>query len=214
MLFDNTFSVDLAAYYIDWTSIQIIDTYASHGGIYTFTGNGGTARIDGVEWSFAWRPLEGLTLGVVGSWTDAELTQDATALGGAKGDKLPFVPDVTGSVNADYSWPWFAKFKGFVGGTWTYNGSVYTSFNAPGTTTELLGARAQLPAYKTLDLHAGIQDNNWTLQAYVKNLNNSHALLDYLPESGLGPNYSVYGVGPIIQPRTIGLRLAFNFTGR
>ncbi len=113
-------------------------------------------------------------------------------------------------MNADYSWPWFADFKGFVGGTWTYVGDVYTNFVAP-SSVPLSGPRVKLPAYNTVDLHGGIKDDRWTLELYVKNLGNSHALTDYISAGALGPNGSVYGSGPIIQPRTVGFRLAVNY---
>ena len=209
-LFDHRLSVDLAAYYIDWSSIQIVTTTVVNGGSYSFTGNAGHARTDGVEWTFDWRPVAGLDLGVVGSWTNAELTTDALTLGGKSGDRLPFVPQITNSVNADYAWPWFADFKGFVGGTWTYNGDVYTSFVSPSGLT-LSGDRVKLPGYNTVDLHAGVRDDRWTFEVYVKNLNNSHALTDYISQGALGPNFSVYGSAPIIQPRTIGLRVAVSY---
>jgi iron complex outermembrane receptor protein len=209
-LFDKTVSVDLAAYYIDWSQIQIITTYVIGAAQYNVTGNAGSARTDGVEWNLNWAPLEGLNLNVVGSYTSAELTADAIPLGGAKGDHLAFVPPITNSVNVDYSWPWFGDYKGFAGGTWTYNGSVYVDFVAP-STAPLYGARTQLPGYNLVNLHGGIQDNRWTVEAYVKNLGNSHALTDYIPEGAYGPGGSVYGEAPIVQPRTIGLRVAFNY---
>ncbi len=64
-LFDNRLSVDLAAYYIDWTSIQIVTLTVVDGADFVFTGNAGQARTDGVEWSFQWTPINRLNLGVV-----------------------------------------------------------------------------------------------------------------------------------------------------
>ena len=209
-LFDKTVSVDLAAYYIDWSQIQIISTFIVNSAQFNLTGNAGSARTEGLEWNLDWRPLEGLNIGLVGSWTSAELTKNAPALGGAKGDSLAFVPPITNSLNVDYSWPWFDDYKGFAGGTWTYIGNEWVDFVAP-STAAFFGPRTQLPGYSLVNMQGGIENDRWTFEAYVKNLGNAHALLDYVPEGALGPSGTILGEAPITQPRTIGLRVAFRY---
>jgi hypothetical protein len=57
-----------------------------------------------------------------------KLTADAPGLGAHSGDHLPYVPNVSATVNADYRWHAFANFSAFAGGSWSYVGHAYTSF--------------------------------------------------------------------------------------
>jgi outer membrane receptor protein involved in Fe transport len=75
--------------------------------------NGGTAVSKGGEFSFSVIPTAGLTLSLNGAYTDAYLTEDTDPIlvGGVDGDPLPYVPDWTFGLMADYDW--------VVGGEWT-----------------------------------------------------------------------------------------------
>ena len=99
------------------------------------------------EWNgtFPGSRSSGLTLGLLGSYVDAKITEDAPGLGAFNGDKLPYVPDVTATLNATYTWHAFGNFSGFVGGSWNYVGNAYTNF-ATGAATE---SHAKLPSYDT-----------------------------------------------------------------
>jgi iron complex outermembrane receptor protein len=57
------------------------------------------------NWPCPTFPINGLSLrGAVG-YTDAKLTENAPAAGGLDGDRLPFVPKMTGSIGANYRFP-------------------------------------------------------------------------------------------------------------
>ncbi len=66
---------------------------------------------------------------MLGSYTDAYLTADAPGLGAIVGDKLPYVPNVSNTLNVDYKWAAFGDWSAFVGGSETYTGSRYTGFS-------------------------------------------------------------------------------------
>ena len=69
-------------------------------------------------------------MGVNGAWIDAHLTSDTPPLaGGFDGDRLPFVPKVSFSLNADYEWKLSDSTTAFVGGTIAYTGSQRDNFN-------------------------------------------------------------------------------------
>ena len=76
-LFDKTLSLDMAVFYVDWKDVQILGIVQSASGPIGINGNSGSAKTKGVECNFAWRPISGLTLALLGAYTDAYLTSDA-----------------------------------------------------------------------------------------------------------------------------------------
>ncbi len=111
-LFDKTFSIDMAVFYIDWKDIQILSIVQTPTGPVGINGNSGSATSKGVEWNFRGGRSSGLTLGLLGSYTDAYLTADAPGLGAISGEKLPYVPEVSNTLNVDYKWPAFGELVG------------------------------------------------------------------------------------------------------
>ena len=111
---DRTFGIDIAAFHIDWDSVQLLAVISGYG----LNTNGGKAKSDGAEFTATLRPMPGLTYSFNGAYTNARLTADtdAVAVGGRKGDKLPFVPMWSVSANADYEWK-IGDATAFVGGS-------------------------------------------------------------------------------------------------
>src|SRR5258708_11906410 len=95
----------MAVFYIDWKDIQILSVVQTPAGPVGINGNSGSAKSKGVEWNFLWRPLSGLSVGLLGSYTHAHLTSDAPRLGAMSGDQLPFVPNVSATLHVDYPRP-------------------------------------------------------------------------------------------------------------
>ena len=67
---DGRLSIDVAAFHVDWKDIQLFEVVNGIG----INANGGKAKSQGVEWTFAYVPVHGLTLGWTGAYTDAKLT--------------------------------------------------------------------------------------------------------------------------------------------
>ncbi|HEY2068399.1 MAG TPA: TonB-dependent receptor [Rhizomicrobium sp.] len=195
-LFDDKVSFDAALYYNNWKDVQI-QTSAS---IYQYIVNGGNARTQGVELGVAYVPIDGLTLGLNGSYLDANLTSDAIAAHAVNGDRLPFVPHLSGSLTADYRWPLTDAVMANLGGSLNYVGSRISDYSGRFPVT--------VPSYTVLDLHAGIDYRNFEISLFAKNLNDSRGI------TALGAQVAV-GTDPysaaIIQPRTIGLQLTASF---
>jgi len=205
-LFNKTVSIDLAAYVIDWTDVQIESQFQTAAGIFNVEGNAGKAKSEGVEWNLSWNPTPGLTIGVVGDYDHAALTTDALALGGYAGNRLPFVPAFRNTVNADYHHRAFGDYDFYIGGTWVHNGAIYTNF-VSSVAAPLTGPQVELPAYDTFALQGGLRDGRFNYEIYVHNLSDSRALLGYF-NSG---NYGLYGSATILQPRTIGFRISYKY---
>jgi iron complex outermembrane receptor protein len=214
-LFDRRLSVDVAAYFIDWSNIQLLTRVNNYG----VNGNGGAAESKGFEWSFIGRPVRGLTLVYSGAYTDATLTTDTGGgitdpsdfLLGRSGERLPYVPEWSGALSADYDWTIGDDAQAFVGATWAYVGERLTNISGRGI------GRVELPAYDTVDLRAGVEFRKWTIQAYVKNLGDERGL------TGVGGNATAQGGAPypyagvqgrtavVIRPRTLGFTVTARF---
>ena len=203
-LFDKKFSIDMDVFYIDWKNIQILSIVQTTSGPVGINGNSGSATSKGVEWNFEWRPLSGLSIGLLGSYTDAYLTADATLLGASSGDKLPYVPNVSSTLNVDYKWPAFADWSAFIGGSETYTGTRFTSFSPSITVVE---PHTKLPVYNTLQLHLGLDNGHYNAELYGNNLNNSKGITDFSATGGANQT----GLVSFIQPRTIGIQVGYKF---
>jgi iron complex outermembrane recepter protein len=144
---DGLLSIDVAVFHVDWKDIQLIENI----GGFNFNGNGGTARSQGLEWTFGYIPVHGLTFKWTGAYTDAKLTSDAPTVHGNSGDPLPYAPKWGTSVDGEYDWAAFADYKGFVGATWSYIGARRTDF---GSSVDLT-AQVALPSYNTTEARVG-----------------------------------------------------------
>jgi iron complex outermembrane recepter protein len=203
-LLDKRFTVDVAVFDIRWKDVQIVDIVQTSSGPVGLNGNSGTAESKGVEWNFLWRPVDGLSVGLLGAYTNAKLTSDAAALGGMKGDQLPYVPDVASTFNADYTWRAFGDFAGFLGGSWSYTGSRYTAFSSAVSTTE---SHVKLPTYNTLKVQAGVDNGHYSVELFGSNLTNARGITEYFNSGG----HDQTGLAAFIQPRTIGIELGAKF---
>jgi outer membrane receptor protein involved in Fe transport len=203
-LFDKTFSIDMAVFYVDWKDVQILSEVQTSTGPVGINGNSGSAKTKGVEYNFSWRPFTGFTVGLLGAYTDAYLTADAVLLGAFSGQKLPYVPNLTSTLNLDYRWPAFGTYSAYVGTSETYTGSRFTGFS-PSVT--VLDPHVKLPVYTTMQLRFGLEDDHYSAQVYANNLTNSRGITDYTSEGGANQTGQV----SIIQPRTIGIELGVKF---
>lgn len=198
---DGSFSVDLAAYFMDWKDIQLFALVNDVG----INANGGTAETKGLELTATLRAAEGLNFMLTGAYTDGELTEDTDpVVGGLDGDPLPWVPEYSLALSGDYEWEAFADATAYVGGQVAYTGDRTVDF----ANRDTGGGIIQADGFTTLDLRAGILTDSWSIELYGKNVTGEEGITDYLP-AGAYPNAAV-GIG-IIRPRTIGLSVGYRF---
>jgi outer membrane receptor protein involved in Fe transport len=195
---DHSLTADITGFYINWKDVQILSLVDTPEGPVGVNGNAGDAVSKGVEWDFSWAPLPGLTLNAVGDYTDARLTVSAPGLGGAAADFLPYVPNISSSVNVDYSWKPIDGYRAYVSATWSYTGQRYTSFAPAGGVAE---SHVKLPNYSTGAVRLGLERGPYNAEFYINNISNSHAITYYANQGGLDQT----GLANIIQPMTIGL---------
>jgi iron complex outermembrane recepter protein len=198
----HLWSLELAAYHIDWKDIQLFEIVNQIG----INANGGKARVNGLEFSGALRPVPGLTFAANGAYTDAKLKDDTPAVtGGHAGDPLPWVPKWSGALHADYEFPMSPSLGGFVGASLDYVGKRNAEFNQRNPD----GSLVRIPGYAQVDLRGGVKLNRFTLEAYVHNLFDKGGITDAF---GFGPgNFpNDAAAASVIRPRTIGLTLTAN----
>ncbi len=197
------FYMDLAAFYIDWSDIQLLTTQDG----FNFNANGGKAKSEGIEFSGTVTPATGLNFSLNGAFTNAKLSED-TEIGGLDGDRLPFTPKFSVSALADYSFPISDSAEAHVGGAIRHLSSQSAGFDADYRAAN--GHQRMVDGYEVIDLSAGIDFGRVSLDAYVRNLNNSHGRTSITGTQVFGflPLYSDGAIGTgIIRPRTFGVTL-------
>ena len=199
----DKFSLDLAGYYLDWEDIQLFLIVNNFG----INGNGGTAASKGFEIAASAFPTSGLTLSVNAAYTDAKLTQDTSAsVGGKDGDPLPYVPDWSFGLNADYEWTVKSRTRTYVGGSLGYTGERPVAFNNRAAD----GSIRRADSYVSLNVRAGAYHGRWSVELYGKNLTNDLGVTSIgtagpLPNGALGLS--------LTRPRTIGLSVGTRLWG-
>ena len=211
---DRRFSVDVAAFHINWKGIQLFTTIPLvdpvSGATTTFgvNINGSSARSDGVELTATARPLPGLDLSVNGAYTHARLTGSTPIeVGGFSGDQLPYTPKLSASFNGDYSWHVSPNAKAHVGASLRHLSGQTASYSAAFVAAH--GGQRHIRPYGVVDANAGVDFGRFNVEAYVKNLGNSHGRTSDFIVPGLLPEGA--GAAGIIRPRTFGFTLGFNY---
>ena len=94
----------------------------------------------------------------------------------------------------------------FIGGNFQHQGSRVSEFVSG---TPVGYERPTMPAYNTLNLHAGLSRVGLTFEVYVKNVADAYGLTRIASEvqNGYGPPLAV----AVIQPRTFGLSISEKF---
>jgi len=207
-LLDNHLSIDVAAFLIHWDKIQLLEDVENFG----VNANGGTARSQGVEWTLGLTPATGLDFTLTGAYVDAYLTSDAPAAGGTDGDRLPYAPKWSNSLDGSYTWRAFGDFSALVGATWTYTGAQHNDFSASaalvgGAVVFLPNPRVELGGYNTVSLRVGLENPRWLFLLYCKNLGDVRGITNYVSQGT--PNFG--GSIALIQPRTIGATITARF---
>jgi iron complex outermembrane recepter protein len=200
LMFDKRMSVELNAFYIDWSKVQLTST----AGGFSFLGNGGKATSKGVEASWRYHAARGLTVWSNATYTNARLAQDNPTGGvyGLKGDPLPYVPKWNANLGVDYTFP-MGTWSGFLGGNFSYVGRRAAEFNT------IPSPRYFLPSYNNINLYAGASVNNWTFKVYAKNLADKRGITSVWPEtqSSIASPFNA----TLQTPRTVGVSATVDF---
>ena len=193
---------DLAAYYNDYTDIQLTSVRAVQGLIVVVTENAGKARIQGFELELAAEPIDSILLRAGVGYTDAEYTElDPLVQTVTLDSKLVKVPEWTGSLTFDWTLPLQTAWKLVLGGDVTYRSSY---FNDPNNTPLL-----EQDAYSLLGAHLRFvsDDDRWEVTAFGTNLSDERYMTNGLQ------SYGSFGTadGTFGRPREWGVTLRARF---
>jgi iron complex outermembrane receptor protein len=212
---DRTVMIDASVYYLDWKKVQTPVVYQTSIGPVNGDGNGDNASSKGAEIAVTVRPTRGFEVAATVAYNDAKLKADLPGIDlglgalvppGFKGDRLPYAPEWTANVSADYRWSLGGDTTAFVGGNIRLISDQAGDFDAQYRLAN--GRRLTLDGYATVDLRAGFDSGPFNVQLYVRNLTNSRGLVNagqYLTRPG-----TLVQASPI-RPRTIGAIVGASF---
>jgi len=203
---DGRAQLNLSIFDVEWEGIQlnVVDPSTGVGNV----ANGGDAYSRGFELEGAVLPVEGLRLGYTAAYTKAELT---SLLPGAPafllGYQLPLVPQWSGGVTVDYDWPVAAGWRASVGAGWRYVGSTW---DFPVSSPEY-AVNTKSPSYATGNLRAGVSNDRYSINFYVRNVTDERVYLYRSPQTDLftGEVFAIDGY--MLQPRTFGVFIDAKF---
>jgi outer membrane receptor protein involved in Fe transport len=204
---DRRFSVDAAIYQINWDNIQLFTSINNFG----LNINGGKAKVDGGELTANFKPIRGLNLSANVAYTDARLKDDLPPVGGQvaafSGEQLPWTPDLSLAFNGDYNWAVSSSAQGFAGFSYRYLTEQTADYDA--TFFAAHGFQRKVPAYGVFDLRGGVDFGRFSVEAYAKNLFNSHGKTSTTGTTANGlPIYPGGALGTgVIRPRVVGVSL-------
>jgi outer membrane receptor protein involved in Fe transport len=203
-----------AVYYIDWSDMQ---TQVQLPTLFGLRGNAGKAHSQGIELELYTRDIwtPGLALALGYSWNSVELDETTNGIG-FKGERAPYVPQHSGSAVVDYAFAFSTRWSGGLNVAATYTGGSASDFG-PVKPDLFTGSRPnpsylELDGYWLLNLSLRIEDERWSVRAFVDNATDEKAAL-YL---SLGESYSQYRPARYIErtlqrPRTYGIELVRRF---
>ncbi|HQV02183.1 MULTISPECIES: TonB-dependent receptor [unclassified Novosphingobium] len=207
---NNTVRWNGSAFMIDWTGIPV-SIYAPRISNSTFVLNGPNARIKGLTTDLVWRATPEFTITANLAWNDSELNDYANTPAGFRpqpgdgplaltfvelGSPLALAPNWQGGMRMRYErtnasdTTFFAQLGG------QFVGTSYTSTIKP--------QNFRLPGYAQFDASAGFKRENWNAELFVSNLTDKRAITYTSNSDNINLNST-------IRPRTIGLRLGYNY---
>jgi outer membrane receptor protein involved in Fe transport len=194
--FDDTLSVNLDGYFIDWNNIQQTVTLPICG--YTITANVGDAHIYGPELEIDYKPVPGLILGLSTEYTHDELTSvTSSSVGASVGEHLLNVPEWMATLRFDYSRPIADDIKGFVRADYDWTGRSNGTFNP--TQPDYLQ-----PDYSVLNAGVGVNVRGYDISVFAKNLLDDKKIIQQPALLSLYEGYT-------LRPLTIGLNVKTRF---
>lgn len=209
---DSQLVVNGAAYYIDWSNIQI--EVADAVNPFDYITNAGDADVMGFELEADWKPTAALQLGGGLTYSLSRLHGDQTLPPGAflavdlqDGDRLPNVPKWMVNLSATYTFPVLGDYEGSLHADWNYISSSNTDF-----TDKLIGGASnpnfyRKGSYNIANFRATVKANSWEVSAFVRNVFDNQGA----QSARVIDNEPLRIVIP--RPRTIGVEFLYHFDG-
>lgn len=205
--FDGRLSANLAAYWIDWKNIQVQANRVSDS--VQFATNIGKAVSRGLEFEIALAPADGLTLGLNGTFIDAQVTDltptEAAISGAAEGVRLA-APRFQGAAYMNYAFDLSPEARANLSVVASHVGSYPGMFPyVPGRPGVISPTYGYTQAYNNVNAAFAVAFEQLTIGVYAENLLDSRKINYVHPEAFLASRFGVQ------RPRTIGLRASYDF---
>ncbi len=196
---NGRFRFNGALFFVDIQNLQttIFDTSITN---LFFSDNAADAEVKGFEGDFIWLPesMDGLTVSGAFSFLDTEITKVLTPTNDViKGDELAFAPQFQGNLRARYEWDF---------GSTNLLAHVMpsVSWSSEAFSDIITINRDQMDSWVMAGVSAGVSSDTWSAELFVDNLTDERA------EVARNFVFDVQSV-TYAQPRTIGVRLKFDF---
>ncbi|MGI4817886.1 MAG: TonB-dependent receptor [Janthinobacterium lividum] len=205
--FDGLLYANVAAYFIDWSNIQVQANRVSDS--VQFATNIGAAESKGLEFELRTFPLEGLSLGLTGSFGNSKVTElspeEAAISGAVLGARLSS-PEFQGAFNVDYRFALPYDMEGNASLVVQHVGDYPGLFpNVPGQPGVIQPTYGFTDAYENVNASFAVAKNDLTVGFYVENLFDDHSITYVHPEAFLQSRFGT------MRPRTFGVRIGYEF---
>lgn len=194
---DGRFTFNGAAFFMVWDDIiSDIANPDPNGPIFFVTVNAGQAEVKGVEMEMRWRPIHAFELGGSATVLNAELTEPSLS-NLPEGARLPVSPEFKGALFAEYRFStdlWGAE--PYLRADYSYTGDSVNSIDP--------SVASEQKSYSLVNLQAGLDAADWTLNLFVNNVTDERAQLF------VNPNFFDTRITPV-RPREFGMTLRRSF---
>lgn len=197
---DRRFVVNADVYYIKWQNIQQVLSLTCG---YPYNTNAGNAKSYGPELEFSALVVQGLTLNLSGTYTQAYISDPTAAAIGSgitPGSRVLNVPKYTGVAALDYSTTL----------TDSLHGMFHIASSLVGPTEDQAAMRQELASYNLVDARAGVAADHWGAYLFGTNLTNKVAYQTINNTVFAWQTYAITRVSTN-QPRTIGVDFQYKF---
>ena len=182
-----------SVFYTEWDDIQTGEFLPTCG--FRITQNAGQQEVTGIEFATTFAVTDGLQIQINGNYTNSELSTDAPAVGGSKGDRAPFIPEYTFNGIVDYQRELSGDLQGFFLLSASYKADSYNTYDR-----DFL-----IPSQVVGNVRLGVRTDRYSATLYVNNFSDENIIHNANTGSSGETNWRVG------RPRTFGLQLMLDF---
>ena len=197
VLLDSTLSFNGALFYTDVDNMQFFNFFAGPFGLLRAVSNIDKVTIQGGEVDFRWRATDGFTIFGGYAYTNGEI-DEYKGRPYTKGNEVPYAPDYTGTLGAEYGFPvgdgleLVTRLDGtFVGETWFHPVQGETVPNLFGYFGFGQGTydKQKRDAYATLNMRVILQADKWSIAGWGRNITDTEYLAEIIPAPEFGGSF-------------------------
>ncbi|MFV3074815.1 TonB-dependent receptor [Niveispirillum fermenti] len=214
LAFGRAVQVEAAAFYSRYTDKQLVGflvdpVFGPLPSLVSIPRN----HIQGGEITATLRPVDGLIIAASGTYVDTQVDRNPINPTGPfgtpadfEGQRFPYTPRWQGSVDAQYGFPAFDGFDGFIGGTLTARSNTTGTLLSGDPAVAALEDKLKIAGYALIDLRAGIEaeDARWRLELWGRNITNRF----YVGGVSRNSDFTTRFAG---APATYGVTLRYRF---